>query len=259
MRIAFFGSFRIRISNSFVSPCRLTSTGRRPRNSGIMPKFRRSSVVTWLKISGSLSNSSFKWELKPIVERFFRRSLMISSNPGNAPPQINRMLFVSTVAIGVSAFFWFEPTGTSTWLPSKSFKSSCCTDSPLTSRLIVFFFFAILSISSMKMMPCSAFSTSFPAAARSLETTLSISSPIYPASVSTVASAIASGTSKSFASVLTRYVFPLPVGPSIRMLDFSISGSPPCICIPCAAAFSAFSSVFSFARSSSCCRRITRL
>ena len=61
------------------------------------------------------------------------------------------------------------------------------------------------------------------AAARSLETTLSISSPIYPASVREVASAIANGTSRSFASVLTRKVLPLPVGPIIRILDFSIS------------------------------------
>ena len=64
-----------------------------------------------------------------------------------------------------------------------------------------------------------------PAAARSLLTTLSISSPMYPASVRDVASAIASGTSRSFARVLTRYVFPLPVGPSKRMFDFSISMS----------------------------------
>ena len=62
-----------------------------------------------------------------------RRSLMIFSISGNAPPQINRILSVFTVAIGVIAFFWLEPTGTSTVLPSRSFNSSCCTDSPLTS------------------------------------------------------------------------------------------------------------------------------
>ena len=42
------------------------------------------------------------------------------------------------------------------------------------------------------------------AAARSFDTTLSISSPIYPASVSEVASLIARGTSRSLARVLTR-------------------------------------------------------
>ena len=96
------------------------------------------------------------------------------------------------------------PTGTSISLPSRSLSIPCCTDSPLTSRLLVSFFFAILSISSIKIIPCSALSTSLSAAARSFETTLSISSPIYPASVSDVASAMASGTERSFASVFTR-------------------------------------------------------
>ena len=75
----------------------------------------------------------------------------------------------------------------------------------------------------MKIIPLSAFSISLSAAARSLLTTDSISSPIYPASVRDVASAIAKGTSRSLANVLTRYVFPHPVGPIISMLDFSIS------------------------------------
>lgn len=48
----------------------------------------------------------------------------------------------------------------------------------LTSLWFVFFFLAILSISSIKIIPCSARSTSLSAAASSLETTLSISSPI---------------------------------------------------------------------------------
>ena len=150
------------------------------------------------------------------------RSLMISSRSGNAPPQINRILSVFTVAMGVMAFFWLDPTGTSTVLPSSSLSSSCCTDSPLTSRVLVCFFLAILSISSMKMMPFSARATSLSAAASSLLTTLSISSPIYPASVREVASAMARGTSSSRARVFTRYVLPLPVGPIIRMLDFSM-------------------------------------
>ena len=72
-------------------------------------------------------------------------------------------------------------------------------------------------------MPFSAFSTSFPAAANNLESTLSTSSPIYPASVKEVASVIASGTFNSFANVFTKYVLPLPVGPSINIFDFSNS------------------------------------
>ena len=148
---------------------------------------------------------------------------MISSKSGNAPPQINKIFFVFTVVNGTIAFLLFAPTGTSTSLPSNSFNIPCCTDSPLTSLWFVFFFFAILSISSMKIIPCSAFSTSLSAAASNLETTLSISSPIYPASVREVASVMANGTSKRRASVFTRYVFPQPVGPIINILDFSIS------------------------------------
>ena len=121
------------------------------------------------------------------------------------------------------AFLLVAPTGTSTSAPSKSFNNPCCTDSPLTSRLFVFCFLAILSISSMNTIPCSARSTSLSAACRSFDKTLSTSSPIYPASVRDVASVIASGTSKSRASVFTRYVFPDPVGPIMSILDLSIS------------------------------------
>ena len=136
---------------------------------------------------------------------------------------MNSIFLVLTVTCGTIAFLLVAPTGTSTSLPSRSLSIPCCTDSPLTSLLLVSFFLAILSISSINMIPLSAFSTSLSAAVRSFETTLSISSPIYPASVSDVASVIASGTCKSFASVFTRYVLPLPVGPIISILDFSIS------------------------------------
>ena len=166
---------------------------------------------------------SFRSELNPIPACLFKRCLIISSRSGNAPPQINRMFLVFTVVSGTIAFLLFAPTGTSTSAPSRSLSIPCCTDSPLTSLDVVFFFLAILSISSIKIIPCSVFSISLSAAASSLDTTLSISSPIYPASVRDVASAMASGTSRRRASVLTRYVLPLPVGPSIRMFDFSIS------------------------------------
>ena len=70
------------------------------------------------------------------------------------------------------------PTGTSTSAPSNSFNIPCWTLSPETSLEWEFFFLAILSISSMNMMPVSALSTSLSAAARSFDTTDSISSPI---------------------------------------------------------------------------------
>ena len=152
--------------------------GRRPINSGIIPNFLISSTVTLERISGSLSYLSFSSELKPMEAVLVRRSLIMSSRSGNAPPQMNRMFLVFTVVRGTIAFLLFAPTGTSISAPSRSFSIPCCTLSPLTSRLLVSFFLAILSISSMKMIPRSAFSTSLSAAANSLETTDSISSPM---------------------------------------------------------------------------------
>jgi hypothetical protein len=52
---------------------------------------------------------------------------------------------------------------------------------------------------------------------------LSTSSPTYPAWVNVVASAIANGTFTSLAKVFASNVLPQPVGPRIKMLDFSIS------------------------------------
>ena len=167
-----------------------------------MPNVRRSSTFTMERISFSLSQRSFNSASKPIEVFLRSRCLIISSRSGNAPPQIKRIFLVLTVVSGTIAFLLFAPTGTSTSAPSNSFSMPCCTDSPETSREVVLCLRAILSISSIK--PCSALSTSLSAAARSLLTTLSMSSPIYPASVREVASAIASGTSRSFASVFTR-------------------------------------------------------
>ena len=174
----------------------------------------------------SSSYLSLRSALNPIEDDLLSLVLIISSRSGNAPPHINRISFVLTVTCGTIAFLLVAPTGTSISLPSNSFNIPCCTDSPLTSLLLVSFFLAILSISSINIIPCSAFSTSLSAASKSLETTDSISSPIYPASVSVVASVIASGTCNILSIVLTRYVLPLPVGPIISILDFSISTSP---------------------------------
>ena len=147
-------------------------------NSGIIPNLRMSSTVTLERIFLSLLYLSFNSELKPMEAVFVSRSLMISSRSGKAPPQMNRMFLVLTVASGTMAFLLLAPTGTSTSAPSRSFSIPCCTLSPLTSRVVVFFFLAILSISSIKIIPRSAFSTSLSAAASSLETTDSISSPM---------------------------------------------------------------------------------
>ena len=53
----------------------------------------------------------------------------------------------------------------------------------------------------------------------------STSSPTYPASVKVVASAIVNGTSSNLANVCAKRVFPLPVGPSNKMLLFPSSTS----------------------------------
>ena len=154
------------------------STGSLPRNSGIMPNSRRSSVVTCLSRFGSSSYLSLSSALKPMDACLLILCLMISSISGNAPPHINSMFLVLMVVMGTIAFLLPDPTGTSTSAPSSSFNSPCCTDSPLTSLLLLFCFLAILSISSMNTIPLSAFSTSLSAAARSFDRTLSTSSPI---------------------------------------------------------------------------------
>ena len=178
LMIAFLGSVRISTSVSSVRPCMAKMIGILPTNSGIIPYFLMSSTVTSFRMSLRLSSESFSSALKPIEVCLRRRCLMISSRSGKAPPQINRMFLVLTVVMGTIAFLELAPTGTSTSAPSSSFSIPCCTLSPLTSRLVVFFFLAILSISSMKMIPDSARSTSLSAAASSLETTLSMSSPM---------------------------------------------------------------------------------
>ena len=192
--MAFLGSFIIFTSISSVSPSSENTIGSLPKNSGIIPNSLKSSNSTFDNMLLSLSYLSLRSALKPMDDCLLSLAFIMLSSSGKAPPHINNIFLVLTVTCGTMAFLLVAPTGTSTSLPSKSLSIPCCTDSPLTSLLLVSFFLAILSISSIKMMPLSAFSTSLSAAARSFDTTLSISSPIYPASVREVASVIASGT-----------------------------------------------------------------
>ena len=85
---------------------------------------------------------------------------MILSIPSNAPPAINKILEVF-----ISINFWsgcFLPPfgGTLTAVPSRSLSKACWTPSPETSLVIdgLSLFLAILSISSIKTIPLSAFS-----------------------------------------------------------------------------------------------------
>ena len=132
-KIAFLGSLRISTSISLVSPFKVKIIGRRPKNSGIMPNFLRSSTVTFSRMLSSRSYLSLRSAWNPIDAVLFRRSFIISSRSGKAPPQINRIFLVSTVVKGTMAFLLFAPTGTSISLPSKSFSIPCWTASPLTS------------------------------------------------------------------------------------------------------------------------------
>ena len=78
----------------------------------------------------------------------------------------------------------------------------------------------ILSISSIYIIPRSAFAESNSAFWYNRNNMFSTSSPTYPASVRVVASATANGTSNIFANVCASKVLPEPVGPTSNMLDF---------------------------------------
>ncbi len=86
---------------------------------------------------------------KPIA-RFPVRSPTILSSPTNAPPQMKRMLEVSTSMYSWSGCFLPPLGGMRQIVPSRILRSACCTPSPETSRVMdtLSVFDAILSISS---------------------------------------------------------------------------------------------------------------
>ena len=127
-------------------------TGRRPISSGIRPNLIKSSGST---VSNRAEISAFSSLLctaapKPIPP-FSVRCRMTFSKPANAPPQIKRMLVVSTLMN--SWFGCLRPPcgGTLATVPSISFSRACCTPSPDTSRVIdgLSLLREILSISSI--------------------------------------------------------------------------------------------------------------
>ena len=79
-----------------------------------------------------------------------RRSMTLSS-PTNEPPQMNRMLVVSTVRNSCCGCLRPPWGGTEAVVPSRIFRSACWTPSPETSRVIdgLSALRVILSISSM--------------------------------------------------------------------------------------------------------------
>lgn len=89
-------------------------------------------------------------------------SFIIFSNPSNAPPQINNIFDVSICIISCWGCFLPPCGGTDAIVPSTIFNNACWTPSPLTSLVIDGFsdFLVILSISSIYIIPFSAFSIS---------------------------------------------------------------------------------------------------
>ena len=96
------------------------------------------------------------------MARVFRRWAIFFSTPSNAPPQMKRILRVSTWMNFCSGCLRPPWGGTFTTVPSSILSSACCTPSPETSRVMEGLspLRAILSISSMKTMPRSACATS---------------------------------------------------------------------------------------------------
>ena len=150
---AFFGSLRIWIRASSLSSFNVATTGRRPMNSGIRPNLIRSSGSTCASSSPSLALSDFAFTVapKPIPEPVSTRWEITLSRPANAPPQINRILEVSTCKNSCCGCLRPPCGGTAATVPSISFNSACCTPSPETSRVMdgLSDLREILSISSM--------------------------------------------------------------------------------------------------------------
>ncbi len=133
---AFLGSFRIRTRADSSSSSSVAITGRRPMNSGIKPNFSKSSVCTSCNRSvGRRPSLSSKWPPKPMRFRPVRLRIM-SSKPTKAPPQMKRILVVSTCRNSCWGCFLPPFGGTLAIVPSMIFSNACCTPSPDTSRVI---------------------------------------------------------------------------------------------------------------------------
>src|SRR6516225_9956967 len=133
---AFFGSVRIFFSEVSSRSSSVATTGRRPTNSGIRPYLSRSSGSTWRKIPPvQRSSGASTCAPKPIeVER--PRAEMIFSRPEKAPPQMNRMLVVSTCRNSCCGCLRPPCGGTDAIVPSMILSKACCTPSPETSRVM---------------------------------------------------------------------------------------------------------------------------
>jgi hypothetical protein len=123
------------ISASSLSSWRVAMTGKRPMNSGIRPNLSRSSgwtcqELTELEILLALdvgAEAECRWPT---------RRWMIWSRPTKAPPQMKRMLVVSTWRKSCCGCLRPPLGGTLATVPSMILSRACCTPSPDTSRVI---------------------------------------------------------------------------------------------------------------------------
>ena len=130
------------------------TTGKRPINSGINPYLTKSCGSTCLNnslICAVFSDLDLTAAPNPIPVPFCARCSITLSRPANAPPQINRILEVSTCKNSCCGCLRPPCGGTEATVPSISLSNACCTPSPDTSRVIdgLSDLREILSISSM--------------------------------------------------------------------------------------------------------------
>ena len=122
---AFFGSVRMRTSAASSSEFSVTTTGRRPINSGIRPFFMRSSGMTLLSDSPTETRFFERTSAPNPICFFPRRDSMISSMPSNAPPQMNRMFVVSICRSSCWGCLRPPCGGTDAIVPSRILSSAC--------------------------------------------------------------------------------------------------------------------------------------
>ncbi len=129
-------------------------TGRRPTNSGIRPNLKRSWGCTLTRVRPCRRLTRLCTSATNPMVFLPVRVLMISSRPLKAPPQINRMLVVSTLTNSCWGCLrppW-EVLGHRAF---NDFQQRLLDASPLTSRVMdgLSLFRAILSISSIYTIP----------------------------------------------------------------------------------------------------------
>ena len=133
---AFLGSVRIctnAVSSNWV---KVANTGKRPISSGIKPNLIKSSGSTSFN-SSPIARSSLPATsaLKPMPDLAVRCWITFSK-PSNAPPQINKILVVSTWRKSWLGCFLPPWGGIEAIVPSINLSKACCTPSPETSRVI---------------------------------------------------------------------------------------------------------------------------